>query len=244
MKLLKPRFLLLYALIPWLFLSAHTTERQLRAGIALALLGLAIRLWANAYVGRVKVNATQGREGEAKIGRLVTSGPYAYVRHPLYLGSFLIGAGFCIIAGNVWLAGVGLVAFLTIYRRKMADEEALMRAELGAPYLLYQGAVPRWLPTGRRYAVRNNAWDWRGILASKEWKTVLWVLALFGVFYLREEIFQETGFFGPEERWKHIGLIVVTLGLMLSDGLIELARRRRKLLMQKGNVTPSISGAG
>ena len=229
MKLLKPRFLLLYPVAAWLFLSAHTTEGQLRVGIVLAVLGLAVRLWANAYVGRVKVNRTQQRPGEAKIGRLVTSGPYAYVRHPLYFGSFLIGAGFCTIAGNLWLAAVAFAFFLTIYRQKMAEEEALLQAELGTPYTLYQGAVPRWLPTGRRYAVRDNEWGWQGILASKEWKTVIWVFVLFSVFYMREEIVQEGNFWRPEDRWKHIGLIAVTIALILSDGLIELTRRRRKL---------------
>ncbi len=240
MKLLKPRFVLFYPVAAWLFFSAHTTERQLHIGIALALVGLAIRLWANSYVGRVKVNVTLRREGDAKIGNLVTSGPYAYVRHPLYFGSLLIGAGFCVIAGNVWLAVVAAVFFLTIYRRKMTEEEGMLLAELGAPYALYQAAVPRWLPTGRRYAVRDNAWGWQGIVASKEWKTVIWVFVLFSAFYMREEIVQEGDFFGPHHRWKHIALIVVTIALMLSDGLIELARRRRKLALQR---MPLVQGA-
>ena len=223
MKLLKPRFVLFYPVVVWLFLSAHTTERQLRLGIVLGLLGLAVRLWANAFVGHVKVNATQKREGEAKIGRLVTGGPYAFVRHPLYFGSFLIGAGFCVIAGNPWLAAVALAFFLTVYRRKMADEERLLQDEIGTPYAVYQAAVPRWLPTGRHYPARDHQWNWQGIVASKEWKTVIWVIVLFNVFYLREEFLQEHEF-----RWKHAGVIAFMLVLMATDGVIELLRRRAR----------------
>lgn len=232
MKLLKPRFVLFYPVAAWLLWSAHTTERQLLIGIVLALLGLGIRFWANAYVGHVKVNFTQRRPGEARIGRLVTAGPYAYVRHPLYLGSFLIGAGFCVIAGNPWLALTALVFFLTIYRQKMAQEEALLRDELGTAYLQYQAAVPRWLPTGRRYSSPDEGWNWRGILASKEWKTAIWVIVLFNVFYLREEFFQEQGLFQGENRWKHVGLVAVMFALMLADGVIELMRRRARRIQR------------
>lgn len=50
------RFLLVYPLVLVLLLIAYTTERQMRLGVPMALLGLLLRFWANGYVGRVKVN--------------------------------------------------------------------------------------------------------------------------------------------------------------------------------------------
>jgi len=160
----------------------------------------------------------------------VTAGPYAYVRHPLYLGTFLIGGGFCLIAGHLWVSAAALGLFLTIYRRKMAQEEALLRDEVGTPYIVYQAAVPRWLPTWQRYPNRQGRWSWPGIVASKEWKTLIWVVVVIIALYLREEIVQEREFFPPGEWLKHALLLMTGLLLMLMDGTVELLTRRKRTL--------------
>ena len=83
-KLRKPRFLLVYLLAAWIFLVAYTTKLSLRVGIVFVLFGELMRLWANGYVGHRKVNWTNHEQGQPKIGHLVTAGPYALIRHPLY----------------------------------------------------------------------------------------------------------------------------------------------------------------
>lgn len=230
-RLAKARFVLVWPIAIWLLVAAHTTERRLHVGLALVLLGELLRLWANGYVGHVKVNRTQQWRGDPRIGQLVTAGPYAFVRHPLYLGTLLIGAGFCLMAGNVWLILAALAFFLSVYRRKMVHEEALLKDELGTPYLIYQAAVPRWLPTWRRYPSRQSRWSWRGLWASREWKTVLWVVVIAIAVYLREEIVQEGEFFPSEERLKQVALLVTGIVLMLSDGVVELFRRWKRRAM-------------
>lgn len=227
-KLAKPRFLLGYAFAAWLMLSAHTSERRLHLGIGFVLLGALVRLWANGYVGHVKVNWTQKWRGDPRIGLLVTAGPYAYVRHPLYLGTALIGAGFCLIAGNLWLSLAALGLFLIVYRRKMAQEEALLRDEVGTPYVIYQAAVPRWLPTWARYPTRQGRWSWWGIATSREWKTLIWVFVVVLALYFREEIFQEHEWFPPSEWVKHAVLLISGLVLMLTDGALEMSYRRKR----------------
>lgn len=226
----KIRFLLVYPLLAWLILVAHTTERQLHVGIGLVVLGMLLRVWASGYVGHVKVNWTQKWRDDSKIGSLVTAGPYAFVRHPLYLGTFLIGAGFCLIAGNAGASLAALGFFLIVYRRKMAQEEMLLRDEVGTPYVVYQAAVPRWLPTFRRYPNRQGQWNWQGIVGSKEWKTLIWVVVVIITLYLREEIVQEHEFFPPGESVKHVLLLITGLVLMLTDGIVELLARRKYAL--------------
>ena len=220
---LKPRFLLVYPMAVWLFATAHTTERQLHLGIVVIAAGLFVRLWANSHIGAVKVNAARG---EAKIGRLVTTGPYAFVRHPLYFGTLVIGAGLFVIVGNPWLALVGFIFFLLVYGRKMQEEERLLRAECGAAYDAYERVVPRWLPTGRHYAVGQGAWSWRSVAASKEWKTVVWVTVTVIALYFREEMLQEhEPFF--DARWpKHLLIAGVAVLLIVMDGFFELRTRR------------------
>jgi len=232
----KLRFLLVYPLLAWLLLVGETTERHLEIGIGLIVLGELLRVWADGYVGHVKVNWTQKWRGDQKIGSLVTGGPYAFVRHPLYLGTFLIGAGFCVIGGNLWVSAGALVFFLTVYRRKMVKEEALIVDELGAPYLAYQAAVPRWLPTLRRYPDRHGRWSWQGIRASKEWKTVIWITVLLIVFYFREEFLQEREFLPPKDRVKDVMLLGLLVLLVAVDGTYELARRWKRSRQAQGSV--------
>lgn len=227
-RLTKPRFVLAYLLAAWLFLVAHTTEATLRLGIAVVLPGEALRLWANGYVGHRKVNATHRGRDDRRVGQLITAGPYAWVRHPLYLGTMLLGVGYCIIVGNLWLDAAAVVFFLTVYRRKMTEEENLLREEIGDVYRRYEAAVPRWLPFRRRYADRQGQWSWRGLAASKEWKTVIWVIVILIALYMREEIAQEGDFLQPEKRLKHIMILGASVALMAADGLLELCHRRAK----------------
>ena len=224
----KARFLLVYPLVAWLFVVAYTTEDRLRVGIGLAMLGLMLRFWANGYVGHVTVNWTQKWRGDAKIGQLITAGPYAYVRHPLYLGAFLIGAGIFIIVGNFWVVAAALTFFLTVYRRKMTQEEALLRDEGGTASIVYHASVPRWLPTWQRYPNRQGRWSWQGIRTSKEWKTIIWVLVIVLALYLREEALQEHDLLSAKDWTKHWLAIGTALVLMLTDGVVELVRRWKR----------------
>ena len=224
----KPRFLLVYPLTIWLFWVASPTEQSLRLGLLFVLLGEALRLWANGYVGHVKVNWTQKWRHDPRIGQLITAGPYAYVRHPLYLGTFLIGVGFCIIVGNLWLALAALGFFLVIYRRKMAQEEAILLEEWGPEFERYQQAVPRWLPTGRHNPHPHGRWSWQGIMASKELKTLVWVLVLLNVMYFRGELITAHEPFLQRHGLKHVLLLALTIVLNLSDVTYELLHRWRR----------------
>src|ERR1700751_927790 len=92
------------------FWLARPTWRVLALGAIVILPGLLIRALASGHVRR--------HEG------LATSGPYAYTRNPLYLGSLLIGVGFA-VAGRSWWIGIALVVlFFAIYVPVIRGEEA------------------------------------------------------------------------------------------------------------------------
>src|SRR6202050_1830253 len=95
------------------FWLARPAWRSLALGAILVVPGLLVRALASGHV----------RKNEA----LATSGPYAYARNPLYLGSLLIGLGFA-VAARSWGVGVVLVVmFLAIYLPVIRDEEAFLR---------------------------------------------------------------------------------------------------------------------
>lgn len=126
------------------FVFAKPEPRWLVASLPPVLAGLWLRGYAAGYV---KKNA-----------ELTRTGPYAYTRNPLYLGSMLLAFGFAIAAGRVWL-GILLVAlFLAIYWPTILSEEAFLRGAF-AGFDAYAAAVPRLLPrlTPARFGTAGSA---------------------------------------------------------------------------------------
>ena len=223
----KPRFWIVLPLVVWAVLAANTTEVSLRLGTLVVLLGEVLRFWSNGYVGHVKVNWTSLNKNGIKVGRLVTAGPYAFVRNPLYFGTFVIAAGFCMAIGNPWFGLVTLCSLLVVYQSKIQEEEVDIAHEGGEVYRSYRKAVPRLLPTLRRYPDRQGRFSWQGIKASKEWKTVIWVTVFLIALYIREETFEEHGFLVANQWVKHVALLSFMVILAAADGLLELIHRLR-----------------
>src|SRR5437870_13682204 len=110
------------------FVFARPLSLTLIIGAIVALPGLALRAWASGYL--------------RKNDELATSGPYAHTRNPLYLGSFVIGIGFSIAAGRLYLGLLFLALFVGIYIPVMRVEAATLRKLFGEKFEQYQRAVP------------------------------------------------------------------------------------------------------
>ena len=147
------------ALLPLFFVSVAdgrpATSRQWEVFcFAVALSGLAIR----AFVVATAPHGTSARgTRQPTADSLSTRGAYSVVRHPLYLGSFLITLGFAVCAINpyrpvqtfvVWVLAVG--GFALVYRRKMIDEEDKIAGIFGEAHSRYRQAVPMFWPDFRQ----------------------------------------------------------------------------------------------
>lgn len=217
----RPRLLFVYPLAAAFFITAHISEASLRTGLLLIACGEGIRLWADGYVGHHKMTRQEGQ--------LITAGPYAFVRNPLYLGTLLIGAGFCVTIGSAWLGAAAMGLFIATYWPKIAEEESLLLDEAGAGYRAYRSAVPRLVPFRWPYAGGQGRWSWQGIRASKEWKTVIWLIVFVILIYFWEESVQEHEWLFDERRmFRSILLGLVMLGAGVDIGM-EVAKRRLKL---------------
>ena len=113
------------------FWRARPDWRSLAIGGVVAALGVFLRAMAS---GHVKKNE-----------ELATTGPYAYSRNPLYLGSIIIAIGFAVAARDVWVAVGILVLFVLIYVPVIRSEEAFLRQQF-ADYDSYVSRVPRIVP--------------------------------------------------------------------------------------------------
>jgi protein-S-isoprenylcysteine O-methyltransferase Ste14 len=103
---------------------AEPSPRSLAIGAVVAAAGEAVRVWASGHLEK-------GRE-------VTMSGPYAFTRHPLYLGSSLIGIGLAIGAANI-VAAVLVLAYLGItLTAAIRTEEAHLTAKFGEAYPAYR----------------------------------------------------------------------------------------------------------
>jgi protein-S-isoprenylcysteine O-methyltransferase Ste14 len=137
------------ALALWL---AQPTRGTLIVGGAVAALGEALRIWAAGHLEK-------GRE-------VTTTGPYALTRHPLYVGSTIMGLGLAIAANSI-LVGAIAVAYLAVtLTAAVLSEEAHLTEKFGGDYPAYrEGAVER---NDRQFslarAMRNR--EYRAALGS------------------------------------------------------------------------------
>jgi protein-S-isoprenylcysteine O-methyltransferase Ste14 len=115
---------------------AWPTWQAILIGGALIVVGLGIRAAAS---GHIRKNAA-----------LATSGPYAYTRNPLYLGSIVISAGFIVAARNIWLGLAAAAVFAIIYLPVIRAEENYLRSAF-PEYAEYAAQVPRLFPRPTPY---------------------------------------------------------------------------------------------
>ena len=116
------------ALYVWL---ARPTWWSILYGSAIIVPALLLRTAAS---GHVKKNQ-----------EVTTSGPYAYTRNPLYVGSIILVIGFGVASRNVWLALALMAIFISLYLPVVWDEEDHLRAEF-SDYAEYAQRVPRFFP--------------------------------------------------------------------------------------------------
>jgi protein-S-isoprenylcysteine O-methyltransferase Ste14 len=125
-------------------LLARPTRNSLIAGTLVMIPGLVLRGLASGHVQKDK--------------QLTTSGPYAYTRNPLYLGSLIMAAGFAIAARSWWIVAIMLVMFAVIYVPVIAGEERYLRRTF-PEYDDYARHVPRMLPRLTRYGNQQSAYS-------------------------------------------------------------------------------------
>lgn len=121
-----------------LFGSLQQAGTLLSFGFVLA--GLAGRAWAAGGAGR------HTRLARIEAPRLITGGPYAYVRNPIYLASIFLGLGMVGLLGDPWMLVPYLAVFVFLYASIVPAEEEFLQAQFGEEYRRYCAHVPRMIP--------------------------------------------------------------------------------------------------
>ena len=159
---------------------AHPTTRTLLSSLLLVVPGVWLRGYAAGYV---KKNA-----------ELTRTGPYAYTRNPLYLGSMAIAFGFAVAAGRWWLGVLLAALFLVIYVPTIVSEEQYLRSVFPT-FDAYAARVPRLLPrlTPARFddlGQAGGAFSRERYLHHREYNALIGAAAVYAVLIVRALLFR------------------------------------------------------
>jgi len=135
------------AIVVWL---ATPTRASLFQGAAIMLVGECLRLWAAGHLEKSK--------------EVTRSGPYRYTRHPLYLGSSLIGIGIAVASHHVVVAAIVVGYMLLTLTAAMRSEEAHLREKFGDAYDAY---------AEKRAAPMDRPFSWTRALGNREHHTMI-----------------------------------------------------------------------
>lgn len=134
-----------------LVIFGHPTPAGAVFGVLVALAGEAVRVWAVGYSG------VTTRADHVTAPALVTAGPYAYVRNPLYVGNFITAVGFVIaftsglaLPSAAILAALALGLMVATYAIIIPYEEAYLTGTFGEAFAAYVATVPRVIPRSRK----------------------------------------------------------------------------------------------
>ena len=156
-------------------------------GLGLLLTGETIRIWSVSYAG----GETRTRNVGAK--KLCSSGPYAFVRNPLYVGNMFMYVGIVFIAGaaNILLMVATTLVFFTVqYSLIIALEEEKLEELFGRKYQIYKKNVPAVFPRAFRWEGADNQ-SAKGIIKNlrTEKRTIQNVMFILLLIILRTQIF-------------------------------------------------------
>jgi protein-S-isoprenylcysteine O-methyltransferase Ste14 len=134
------------------------------AGALLVVTGESLRLWAVRHIGTISRTRT------TRYGPLMTAGPYAIVRNPLYVGNWLLWTGFAVWSRLLWMLPIAWMVFFVQYRAIAKWEAAFIRSKYLTAYDEYARQVrawmPRWPPRAALVAV-TPLHPWREVVFSE-----------------------------------------------------------------------------
>jgi protein-S-isoprenylcysteine O-methyltransferase Ste14 len=188
--------------------------------LAISFMGLAIRILT---VGRAPLGTSGRNTREQVANTLNTTGIYSLVRHPLYLGNYLILIGMALWPHIWWLAVLTSCFFALYYERIMLAEEAFLREKFGDVFETWAAATPAFIPRMRGWKPSTISFSWRTVL-QREYNAFLLILGVFFLFDLIGDSF-------AEKRWHldYAWFSFFLVGFVIFATLRTLKKRTRLL---------------
>ena len=188
--------LLFLAAIPIIYFgdySAYTSE------IEWTLKAMAILICSTGFLIRIitigtAAPHTSGRNTKKQVAEsLNTRGIYSVVRHPLYLGNYLMWAGITMYVMHFWFFAVVSLLFWIYYERIMFTEERFLEKKFGPAFIKWSRQTPAFIPSFKHYTPGLYPFSIRRVL-SKEYSGLLYTVISFVFIQTLQDIFVEGRF--------------------------------------------------
>ena len=141
-------------------------------GLAVAVAGMAIRLWASGHIKKDKA--------------LATDGPYGYVRHPLYVGNILLGIGFSLACGLWWGVPLFIGILIVFYPQAIKSEDEKLHQLFAEDWEKWQANTRALLPRFRAGTNPGGSWSfYQSLRQNGEPVIALVLLACLYYLYLK-----------------------------------------------------------
>jgi len=179
--------------------------------IALSLAGFLIRAIAIATTpkGTSGRNTKSGQVAES----LNTEGIYSVIRHPLYLGNYLMWIGITVFTFNIYFILIVSLAFWLYYERIMFAEERFLEKKFGDEYLNWSLKVPSFIPAFTRYIRSTMPFSWKSILRREYSGLLATVIGFTFIDHLRFYFIHGHFEWNRISTWILLGALVITLSL-------------------------------
>lgn len=128
-------------------------------GLPVIISGEGIRVWSSGHI--------------SKNTEITKDGPYSLSRNPLYVGNFLLGVGFVVMAAIIWMVPVFLLLFAGLYHHTIRNEEDYLAKKFPEDWADYMESVPRYIPVLNWPEYSSGKFSWS--LVKKHRETNNWV---------------------------------------------------------------------
>jgi protein-S-isoprenylcysteine O-methyltransferase Ste14 len=156
--------------------------------IVVCLTGLAIRIYT---IGHAAHN-TSGRNTAGQIAETLNqTGIYSIVRHPLYVGNFLMWLGVAFATQNFWFVALFVLLYWIYYERIMYAEEQFLRRKFGKTFIEWAERTPAFIPDFKLFVKPNMPFRWKKVL-KQEKNGLAALFIIFSVFDVIVQLLQKS----------------------------------------------------
>jgi protein-S-isoprenylcysteine O-methyltransferase Ste14 len=194
------------------------------ACLAISLLGQGVRFFTVGFVPR----GTSGRNTLGQVAEtLNTTGMYAVVRNPIYLGNFIIWFGLSLFIKSLWFTTIIILFFTIFYERIIFAEESFLREKFGDVFLQWADATPVIIPRFKNWQSPSLPFSWKSAV-NREYGTFFAIIATYTVLELLGGLFA-TGELILDKVW-----IIIFLGGLVLYLTIRYLKKKTKVLATVG----------
>lgn len=191
--------------------------------LAISLAGFSIRVYTVGYTPA----DTSGRNTHKQVAdSLNRTGIYSVVRHPLYLGNFLMWFGISFLTNSIWFILTFVLVYWIYYERIMFAEEEFLRKKFGAAYVNWANRTPAFLPNLKLFVKPSLSFSWKKVLKKEK----NGFLALFLVFM----VFNVVGEWVEGDTHYNKFLLVMCLISIVNYCVLEYFKKRTQILNEQG----------